>query len=359
MKTLLDSILKIDRPGMAAAVALGLGALCTVSVDARPPQVSPPDANGFRWATVGNPGNRLPTPEEAPRMYSPFGGLFAGSVNYEYRIATTEVTATQWAEFATAFAPYFNGPATHVALTYATIYPVYVGDRLTYRPIPGREQAAQTTSFNYAARFVNWLHNDKRSDRAAFETGVYDLRNFGTDWFDGPWSPIPLRNPDAKVWIPSIDELVKSFFYDPDRYGQDQGGYWTYPNGTNSQLTPGWPGSGAQTSAGIPRPPTIDEEVYLPVGSYPNVLTPYGLLDASGSVSEITDTVSIDPSQRDTLIMGTATYGLLQADQLGWIGAAPGRIANGGFRVAGIVPAPGTAAFFTWSVLVLSIRRRR
>lgn len=52
------------------------------------PALAAPDANGYTWATIGHAGNRPTVALETPFRPS----LAVGAVNYEYRMATTEVT---------------------------------------------------------------------------------------------------------------------------------------------------------------------------------------------------------------------------------------------------------------------------
>src|SRR5690606_8218056 len=64
---------------------------------------APPDYH-WQWATIGDVGN-------PDFVTSPPGGLppeHIGGVNYAYRIATTEVTWSQYHEFITAFAPFLR-----------------------------------------------------------------------------------------------------------------------------------------------------------------------------------------------------------------------------------------------------------
>ena len=90
-----------DIPGISAIPFSALAALTvTLSLSATHaiavPIVSGPDANGFKWCTVGSPGN-------AAYPGHPSGLLAGrGRVDYEYRIARTEVSTAQWMEFLNA-----------------------------------------------------------------------------------------------------------------------------------------------------------------------------------------------------------------------------------------------------------------
>ncbi len=113
---------------------------------------------------------------------------------------------------------------------------------------------------------------------SAFETGAYD----SSGWGPGGTGQVN-HSPDALFWIPTPDEYTKAVFYDPNRYGTSQGGYWLYPNRSNTPPVGGPPGTpGAETGSGsYPYDPNNPNRFY-PVGSYPNSQTPWGLLDGSG-----------------------------------------------------------------------------
>src|SRR5690606_7464109 len=63
---------------------------------------------------------------------------------------------------------------------------------------------------------------------------------------------------------------------------EGKGGYWQYPTRTNEPVHPGLPEDGGQRNAG-----RHDDGFPLAVRSYPDVLSYYGLYDASGGRSEI------------------------------------------------------------------------
>src|SRR5690606_29529858 len=127
---------------------------------------APPDYD-FDWVTVGAPGNRPTTPDETPW----WGDRPLGAVDYKFRIATKEVTVDQWFEFVKAYAPYHEGtPDTPRFLGRSVRWTGVPGE---YTIVPGTGQFATRASFHYAARYVNWLHNGKGTEREAFESGVY------------------------------------------------------------------------------------------------------------------------------------------------------------------------------------------
>src|SRR5690606_21628647 len=104
------------------------------------------------------------------------------------------------------------------------------------------------------------------------------------------------RSPGAKFWIPSLDEWIKAAHYDPDRWRDGEAGYWRYSHTSDDPPIPGAPGEG-QTSAGYD-PPGVDEAFYIPLGSYPDVQSPWGLLDTTGGAAEWTEEIHAQTFRR-------------------------------------------------------------
>ena len=322
------------------------------------PVLAGPDADGYTWATITHAGNRPTNAAETPMR--PDANL--GAVNYEYRMATTEVTVGQWFEFVQAYAPFYDlgpGGIASQAFTSHSINYSFVG---LFIPPGTSVNRAADMSWEYAARYVNWLHNGKVNERWAFETGVYDTATF-TFNPDGTPNHQTTRAPGARYWIPSIDEWVKAAHYDPNRYGPGQEGYWLFPNGSNEPSIGGLlPGDGGQSNAGGD---WAQGPFPLDVGSFPDVQSPFGLLDLTGGVSELLEWTpgpigqmsaagapftyqgydSANPFSPDRIEMNTSTY----IDAGNWLV---------GLRLASAVPAPGTIVM-ALSAMMLTTRRSR
>ncbi len=174
-----------SRQDIAALAWLGLACVGVAGTPARA-DVDPLTGIDFvRIGAVNNPGYDGPDPFNRV--------LGRGSVGYEYNIGRTEVPSSLWREFVAAA---FNRPD----------------------PLPWVQRPLQVGSGNMpnggvswrtAAIFTNWLCNDKRTDRAAFMNGAYDVSTFrsigapdGTPIFLDQWT----HNPGAKYWIPTLDE---------------------------------------------------------------------------------------------------------------------------------------------------------
>lgn len=275
-----------------APLALCLVALLATTTAIARPQGTPPDY-GFDWATITHPGNRAANAQEAPDLYNPNvtpTPILRGAVNHEYRITKTEVTTGQYLDFINAWSPYMQEAAGTLRtgsrfLTFTAVPRPGGGFYDHFSIIPGAENVAVDPSLKFAMLMSNWLHNGKQTSRDSFVNGAYDLRNVPTN-ASGGWLAVPSRLPGAKYWVPSIDEWIKAGYYDPNRYGTDQGGYWAYPNASNTQPVPGLPGVGGTDSGLISGP-------ILNAGSYPNTRSTWGLLDVVGGWTEWTDTPQV------------------------------------------------------------------
>jgi formylglycine-generating enzyme required for sulfatase activity len=327
-------------------LAIAAGALLA----AGPASAQPPPDHGHQFATITHPGNRNAAGAEL--QYLP--DLVVGQVNYEYRIARTETTIRQWIEFGNAYlATHPEAPAIDTELLSGILY---AQGRTLRIPNPQNLDSPMKMSWRMAARYTNWLHNDKAMTREAFDSGAYDTSTF-TENPDGSYNDQLTRSPGARFWLPTRNEWVKATFYDPNRYGVGQEGYWRAPNGTDTELISGLPWEGGQTSAG---PDFPDLPYALPVGSYSTVQSPWGLWDASGGVREWSE-------DWDSPLPGSHRrhLGSNLANIFAWAIDVPDPIYGGsdrptgaessGFRIASSVPSPGLPLV----VLLLLTRKSR
>jgi formylglycine-generating enzyme required for sulfatase activity len=300
---------------------------------------------GIEFVTVGAAGNApLATTGRANGR---------GSVGYEYRIARSETTTAQWVDFMNAVSmrpaseaiPFISPPQ---GIWGGRIDSTYTGPGVRYEVIPGREnQGVGNISWRTSAIYCNWLHNDQAITRDAFLGGAYDVSTFGyvfnpaTGQNDIATDQIA-RSAGARFFLPTWDEWLKAVHYDPSANG-GAGAWWQQPNASNTPLTYGPPtNSQAQSSAGFssPNPFTI------PLGSYPTVQTPWGLLDASGGAAEWTES----PDRANTgevyrFIDGSAwtQNGVLDRPSAygSWFPSLD--LGYFGFRVAASIPSPSVA----------------
>lgn len=349
----------LSKSMLLKATAIGIGMACSLQAFA---------ANGvpdydFQWVTIGdvnNPAYDGPTVNN----YPPAG---AGSVSYEYRISRLEITATQWLEFANAFGPMGdpygfgrevdgNGAIRRVSSSPGT------GVRYGLEPGENAENRfVQGISWRNAARYCNWLHNNKEPTVAAITTGAYDTTTFGGTL--GNFTDASGHLPGAKFWIPTVDEWLKAVHYDPSKYDQNQGGWWTYPNGTDAPPAPGpspFMGGDGQTNAGYDE---FEDNLSFRVGAYPDTQTPWGLLDASGGASEWIETWRDSGYSR--IVDGAPAGPFPWRTELdaSWRGSSEWPTSSGGsidvgLRIASAVPSPGSFCVVCVLAISSSLQRR-
>lgn len=305
------------------------------------PVITGPDAYGITWAEVGDPGNVPARAEDYPLLQDSTDRSAIASVNYTFRISQTELTVAQQFEFAQAYTRVFPSALGDYGLGG---YSLGV-DNGQWGLVPRFAPYASNMGFVYAMRLCNWLQNGRAETPEAFETGAYNVAQFGVN---------ALREPNAQYWIPSLDEWVKAMHYDPNRHGDGQSGYWLYPTMSDSVPVGGPPGSpGAQTGAGV-----WDRELgtEYPVGSYPNAMSPWGVLDGFGGYPEWLDDPGVETSRFVKGAADTTTDSAVLIGRLDWLGGTSVDVAMG-LRIASI-PAPCTGAGLA-IVFLFSGRKRK
>jgi sulfatase modifying factor 1 len=318
---------------MPATTRFGIVAISTLAATITAIATSPAfAAPRDEWATITHAGN-------APYVYQDFDlTIELGRVDHEYQIRKTEVTAGEWFEFVQAYAPYVpvleridsGFTSQFVGISYNP------DNTVGYFLYPQVENRAVEVGWRNAARFCNWLHNDKASTREAFEFGAYDTSTFGQKP-DGTITDQASRSTDSRYWLPSDDEWVKAAYFDPNKNGTDQAGYWLYPNGTDQPLSSGVPGVG-QTSAGWYGSFSSIPEV----GAYANVTSPWGLWDLSGGESEWCDGFNETTPLASRPFRGSAYRSDLSFldDRINARRSVPVTAATMGIRIAREVPPP-------------------
>jgi len=218
-----------------------------------------------------------------------------GSVAYEYRISTTEVTNAWYAEFLNAKAasdPYdlFDGAMSF----YARGGIVRSGTPGSYTYAAKPNMATMPVNFVTwydALRFANWLSNGQGNGDT--ETGAYTLLGGSSTPSN---SATIVRNQDAEWFLPSDAEWYKAAYYDPTLGGT--GGYWLYPTQSNTAPTPatatptghiGNPGANVANYGSFADWNSVDGNI-TSVGSASTLSASYyGTFDQAGNVAEWTD----------------------------------------------------------------------
>ncbi|MEM6733501.1 MAG: SUMF1/EgtB/PvdO family nonheme iron enzyme [Myxococcota bacterium] len=322
-------------------------------------QQAPPDY-GFDFVTIGDVGNRGYDRDD---LRDNITGL--GSIDYEYRIARTEVTTAQYVEFR-------NGLIDAGLGAQLNVLPQFFGggfDGERWVVLPGLDDLPVAgVGWRDAALFVNWLHNDKKPVPESFQSGAYDISTFGS-LGGGQFSDQSTRSPGARYWIPSHDEWLKAAHWDPNKEGPGEGGWWLYSDGSDTQPEPGLPGEG-ETSAGLD---VGDFTAFsVPLKSYPETQSPWGLLDLSGGAPEWTEgwTMPNDVPVQEARIWqgngaGTGTWNpdipFFFSNDLAWeFGANRPDLSFRpiSFRVASVIPSPGTGAILAAGLALAGTRRR-
>lgn len=382
--------MKVVQVAIAAiCVAVG-GAFAHVTLAAAP-VVSV--SHGIEFVTVGDPGN-AGYPESTADWTGDYDRRGRGAVGYEYRIGRTEITSGQWMEFLNAFAPRPIAPRVLELLgNHNDFYfgPNWSGaQRVDADPVQRTARYELRTDtpdaahvpvwgigWRMAAMYTNWLHNDKSLEWDALLTGAYDTRPWDRRPDTGGYTDSLAHEPDAKFWIPSLDEWAKAAYYDPDRFGPGQGGWWRRHYRSDEIPTPGYPGNpGAQTSTGIPSIPEFDREVLnITLGSYTVSLSPWGLLDTAGGTQEIvTEWTSEDPLRHYRVLTQGSYAGSSTVHPQGleiYRAYASRAFAGGsnqliggdtvaGIRIAAAIPAPGAGGVMcVLLVMIGGVRLRR
>lgn len=343
----------------------------------------PTNYGGHTFLTIGAPGNRDMLPVERYFNSNPTPVTEqVGGVNYTYRISKLEVTPAQWLPFIRTAWPLWQefgvqGSLDALQWTGQHIFNHSAGEIPDYRinSGPGNENAAnrsQIASWRAAALYCNWLMagmpTGPNVDLNQLRTGAYDISTF-TRNPDGSFNDQMEHSPGATYWIATLDEWTKAAYFDPNRYAPgnpgpynggvpgapppitgDTSGYWLYPHTSQE-----WPGFGGPPGEGLYFAGPAG--TWMPVGSYPSVQTPWGMLDAMGDRPEWTETVrpttSLLFANRDRFVLsGSST---LEND---YFLAFNGSSGTGAIRIASLVPAPSCAVGLLILGLVGGSRRR-
>ena len=319
---------------------------------------------GFEFVKVGDPGN---SPYDRSVLI-PLDRPDLGVVNYEYRISRNEVGSGQYLEFLNTFTTK-SDDLTQI-LRQPIMWggrpdPSYSGPGVRYvlrDDVPDPANQSMRVSWEDAARYINWLNNGKSSSPSAIENGAYDTSLF-TQNPDNSRNHPNTHNPGVTYWLPTRDEWLKAAHWDPDKFGPGEGGWWMYSHGSDQPPVSGLPGEpGAETSAidWMNQPPTdrLAQLMRVPLGSYPQTQSPWGLIDITGGSREWLETWANEQpfsKQAD----GAPAGGISLADLFETTdGTIPGsRFAS--IRIASVVPSPMSCAVLAGtSALTLSRRRR-
>jgi formylglycine-generating enzyme required for sulfatase activity len=251
-------------------------------------------ASALTMATVpvGNAGNTGELSGSGAGGYGP--DRICGSVAYDYRIGTHEVTAGQYAEFLNKVAA-TDTYGLYNTYMWSDIYGCKIqrsGTSGSYTYSVASDYANRPVNYvSYwdSCRFSNWLNNGQPT--GAQGAGTTERGTYTLDGYNGQDGRTIQRNPGSKWAVTSEDEWYKAAYY---KGGSTNAGYFDYP--TSIDATPGRDmadGSGNNanyyTGSG---PYPIDSPYYTTVaGEFQNSDSPYGTFDQGGNVWEWNEAV--------------------------------------------------------------------
>ncbi|MFM8262143.1 MAG: formylglycine-generating enzyme family protein, partial [Pirellula sp.] len=148
----------------------------------------------------------------------------AGSVSYKYQMGTFEVSRFLIIKYNVMY-----GHANDLEITMENMGTL--GGN-------GANQPATGISWNEAARFANWL-NEITGNAAAYKFNGNRMSDDIALWTPSDtldYNPLnPYRSKRTLFALPTANEWYKAAYFNPTVTG---GGYWDYPQGSNTAPTP-------------------------------------------------------------------------------------------------------------------------
>jgi len=290
------------------------------------------------WVTVGDPGNPADT---ATNCFA----ANCGSVAEVYRISKTEVTNAQYAEFLnlkaasdplglynTSMGSNAQGGITRSGSSGSFSYAVKLG--FADKPV-------NYVSFYDSLRFTNWLNNGQGS--ADTDTGAYTITAQGIT------NNTITRNAGANIFLPSENEWYKAAYYNPAAQS-----FFDFPAGTDVTTVCAAPGATANTANCLGGIGGVTN-----VGAFAGSASPNGTFDQGGNVWEWNEQIVSGSGRglRGGTWNGPASR--LAASDPGDIVGASLEASSVGFRVASLVPEPGTSLLVMIGLAGLAARQER
>jgi formylglycine-generating enzyme required for sulfatase activity len=280
----------------------------------------------IEFVPIGDPNN----PDDTTGFPNP-----AGKVEYAYRIGKYEISRD-----VVSLANNEGG----LSITLDSMSTITGG--------PRDEMPATGITWFEAATFVNWLNTS---------TGHTPAYNFNGITF-AIWEPGDVgynpanrfRNSESFYFLPSVDEWYKAAYYDPIN-----GVYYDYPTGSDTAPTAVASGTSA------------DKAVYKQVIAQgpaditlAGALSPYGTMAQGGNAVEwqeteidlVNDSISSDRGLRGGDWSFFSNFVTASSHLFADPAAESSFI---GFRVASVVPEPGTMLLSAWAVAGILAWRRR
>lgn len=223
----------------------------------------------------------------------------SGKVDYYFEIAKYQVTNAQYAEFLNAVSVHSD---PHNLYNINMEKGLFGGIKRSkkdsgylYEPLEGYfDIPVVYVSWFDAARFCNWLHFGKpRKGGSVLGTteGNSEIGAYDTSLFSDKRGirRVKTHNPEAKYWIPTLNEWNKAAYFDPSKNGE--GGYWMYPTRSNTKPRSSAPPSDENSANYYDFKWAASEPYLTPVGSYKYATSYYGTYDQGGNVWEWVETL--------------------------------------------------------------------
>jgi hypothetical protein len=155
-----------------------------------------------------------------------------GTVSYEYWISKYEVTNCEYAEFLNAVAKTdrygLYNPSMGSSVYGGILRGGSSGSYFYYTKTNMHNKPVVFVSWYDAARYANWLHNDKPTgyqDNTTTENGAYYLNGICGGY------TVP-KQPQAKFYVPDENEWYKAAYYS-QALNDGSGGYYQYATQSN------------------------------------------------------------------------------------------------------------------------------
>ncbi len=280
-------------------------------------------ANTFtmEFVAIGNPGN----PADTAGDPNP-----AGSVNYLYGMSKFAVSREMVAKASTL-------GSLGISLS-----------DMSSRGGNGPNKPATGVSWNETARFANWLNTSQGFSPAykfQFQPGE---AAYGSNAFALPWNQNdlgfdalnPIRNSQAKFFLPSVDEWFKAAYFDPH-----SDSYFAFPTGTNTAPTAVASGTEPNTAV-YSQPESQGPADIMEAGG----LSPHGIMSLGSNIWEWEETEFDLVNDNSSTVRGLRgnrwfdTSFNMMSSRRGFFSAQV-EDSNTGFRVATTaVPEPSSVA---------------